>query len=234
MYFFIQGSCGGILSDDSRDTLRKKRKHEESDTTDDGGYSPTHPDIQYGKKEQRLLEKIHSNVTTKPYNPSSSKHDKIQLPTSPESVQNEKEVKPKIKSSKKNVLVERSISSHSLEEGEILSDDEIVGHEKEDREETEVKENKVNQGWWLEVPLSDSNTAAKNVNPPPVPAVKLPMDLLTRFYTSSTVLQKVSFEDRIMWLDPIYGNIQVSSGRYDRLKEILHQSKMMKRGKRRK
>lgn len=135
-----------------------------------------------------------------------------------------------IKPSMKKLPIERT----SLEDGEILSDDENIEDLKEDSEESDAKETKVNQGWWLDVPLSATNVKNKSISPPPIPTVKLPMDLLTRFYTSSTVLQKVSFEDRIMWLDPIYGNIQVSTGRYDRLKEILQQNKLMKKGRKKK
>jgi hypothetical protein len=120
---------------------------------------------------------------------------------------------------------QRNVSTESMEDGEIVSDED---GECEEKEECEGKDGKSNQGWWLTVPLTPSLKACKTLTPPPVPAIKLPMDLLTRFYTSSTSLQSVSFEDRIMWLDPIYGNIQVSTGRYDKLKEILQ--KKIKRG----
>lgn len=136
--------------------------------------------------------------------------------------------------SKQKEFLERASSSKSPEEGEIISDEEdgVVLETEEKQENVDENEVKVNQGWWLEVPLTSGNFKPKNLSPPPLPTVKLPMDLLTRFYTNSTVLQKVSFEDRIMWLDPIYGNIQVSTGRYDRLKEILQQKKTLKRGRR--
>ena len=112
-----------------------------------------------------------------------------------------------------------------LEEGEIQSDEENAGEEEEDEEEEEEEEEqeeKGETGWWLNEPLVQCQSKpAKKLSPPPQPRIKLPMEALSRFYTSSTVLQKLSFEDRIMWLDPVYGNLQIVSGRYEKLKDIL-------------
>ena len=113
-----------------------------------------------------------------------------------------------------------------LEEGEIQSDEENAGEEEEDEEEEEEEEEEQEEkgetGWWLNEPLVQCQSKpAKKLSPPPQPRIKLPMEALSRFYTSSTVLQKLSFEDRIMWLDPVYGNLQIVSGRYEKLKDIL-------------
>lgn len=105
----------------------------------------------------------------------------------------------------------------SLEEGEVISDEdgEVVEEEdKDDYPETTI-------GWWLKEPLGALSTMQPKLSPPPKPSVQLPLEALSRFYTNSTVLQKMSFEDRVMWLDPIYGNLQPVSGRYDRLRKLL-------------
>ena len=116
-----------------------------------------------------------------------------------------------------------------MEEGEVVSDEEGEG-ELVDEDEVEDKENeeevvddypKVIPGWWLGEPLDSVSETQPKLSPPPRPSVLLPLDALSRFYTNSTVLQKMSFEDRVMWLDPIYGNLQPVSGRYERLRKLL-------------
>jgi len=106
----------------------------------------------------------------------------------------------------------------SLEEGEVISDEEgeIV---EEENEEDDFPETTL--GWWLKDPLDAVSTTLPKLSPPPKPSVQLPLEALSRFYTNSTVLQKMSFEDRVMWLDPIYGNLQPVSGRYEKLRKLL-------------
>ena len=101
----------------------------------------------------------------------------------------------------------------SDEEGELVDEDE--------QEEVVDDYPKMTPGWWLSEPLHSLSTTQPKLSPPPKPSVQLPLDALSRFYTNSTVLQKMSFEDRVMWLDPIYGNLQPVSGRYDRLRKLL-------------
>ena len=114
----------------------------------------------------------------------------------------------------------RAKRKHSLEEGEVLSDEEAdVVEEEEEEEKGDHLETKT--GWWLEEPLTAASLIKPKISPPPNPSVRLPLEALSRFYTNSTVLQKMSFEDRVMWLDPIYGNLQPVSGRYDRLRKLL-------------
>ena len=105
----------------------------------------------------------------------------------------------------------------SLEEGEVISDED--GEVVEEDEEDDYPETTL--GWWLKEPLGTLSTTRPKLSPPPKPSVQLPLEALSRFYTNSTVLQKMSFEDRVMWLDPIYGNLQPVSGRYDRLRKLL-------------
>lgn len=106
----------------------------------------------------------------------------------------------------------------SLEEGEVVSDEdgEIIEEQDEDDDYPETT-----PGWWLKEPLGAVSTTQPKLSPPPKPSVQLPLEALSRFYTNSTVLQKMSFEDRVMWLDPIYGNLQPVSGRYDQLRKLL-------------
>lgn len=106
----------------------------------------------------------------------------------------------------------------SLEEGEVISDEDGELVEEED-EEDDFPETTL--GWWLKDPLHAVSTMQPKLSPPPKPSVQLPLEALSRFYTNSTVLQKMSFEDRVMWLDPIYGNLQPVSGRYEKLRKLL-------------
>lgn len=107
----------------------------------------------------------------------------------------------------------------SLEEGEVISDEEGEDVEEENDADDDYPETLL--GWWLKEPLVAVSTMQPKLSPPPKPSVQLPLEALSRFYTNSTVLQKMSFEDRVMWLDPIYGNLQPVSGRYDRLRKLL-------------
>lgn len=114
----------------------------------------------------------------------------------------------------------RAERKQSLEEGEVISDEEgDVVEEQGEEEEGDYPQTKT--GWWLQEPLSAVSLIKPKISPPPNPSVRLPLEALSRFYTNSTVLQKLSFEDRVMWLDPIYGNLQPVSGRYDRLRKLL-------------
>ncbi|XP_031561042.1 zinc finger CCHC domain-containing protein 8-like [Actinia tenebrosa] len=208
----------------------KRKKYEENIKDNDGGYSPSHPGIQCGTKEKELLERLHHNAPSR-ISPKSS--DDM-----PSTIANELPIPCELlnmtatqnKGSKlldRKARKQRKASSESVEDGEILSDEE---RKYEEKEEENGIEKESSQGWWLTEPLTPLLKPCTTLTPPPPPAVTLPMDLLTRFYTSSTSLHKVSFEDRIMWLDPIYGNIQVSSGRYDKLKDIL-QKKVKRRSR---
>lgn len=118
--------------------------------------------------------------------------------------------------------IKKRTARKSIEEGELISDDDVE-HELEEEEEEEVDDDypESTLGWWLKEPLVSVSTSQPKLSPPPNPAVQLPLEALSRFYTKSTVLQKMSFEDRVMWLDPIYGNLQPVSGRYDRLRKLL-------------
>ena len=111
----------------------------------------------------------------------------------------------------------------SKEEGEIVSDEEeSEGGDDEDGAEAAEEEVLVRTpGFWLQEPLSQLLEGEPRRRPPPPPPVLLPMEALTRFYTSSTVLQQHGLQDRFLLLDPIYGNVQVPSGRYERVKKIL-------------
>ena len=129
-----------------------------------------------------------------------------------------------ILSVKRRKARKRQKENLELEEGEIQSDEEVNIEEEEENEMVgeEEPQEKYQTGWWLKEPLSQCHAKPlKGLSPPPQPRIKLPMEALSRFYTSSTVLQKLSFEDRILWLDPVFGNLQLVSGRYERLKEIL-------------
>lgn len=203
-----------VLPHNPAATKRTKYEDMQEDVVVDssGGYSPSHPGVQYGTQEQELLQQYRKHSASKP-TPFTSK----ELHTEASSATN------KAKPQKIRRKVRRSV-----EEGEVVSDEE---GELDDVDESEVEETeeevaddypKVTPGWWLREPLdSVLATTQPKLSPPPKPSVQLPLDALSRFYTNSTVLQKMSFEDRVMWLDPIYGNLQPVSGRYDRLRKLL-------------
>ncbi|EDO46780.1 predicted protein [Nematostella vectensis] len=229
----------GTPTDSPHSKDRKRGRYDNNQSADEGGgYSPCHPGLQIGEEEEKLIKRL---------------HQKHHLPAVTPSPSPNTELKEKGGPSKRRVKRKR-ISTCSKEEGELSEEDgeekyqdyvtvdEWVASEEEEvqsegegvqTEEGGGKEGELKgyRDWWVEEPLAPSSKGhgKTHCSPPPLPAVKLPMDLLTRFYTSSTVLQKVSFEDRVMWLDPVYGNIQVSSGRYDKLKEILQKVKKRRR-----
>ena len=192
-------------------TPTKRRRYEDaSGGSDDGdrtGYSPAHPGVQYGAEEMELLKhyrKHSGSGRNMPYNLHSSVICCVEGNNVPGLLNEKANKKP---------------SRESLEEGEVISDED----EQDKDEEVEAEDDypPSTPGWWLREPLDSVSTTAPKLCPPPKPTVLLPLEALSRFYTNSTVLQKMSFEDRVMWLDPIYGNIQLVSGRYEKLKEIL-------------
>ena len=180
-------------------------KEEDGAQEDNTGYSPSHPGVQYGSEELELLKRYrkHSGSKTLPLNPA-------QQHTEPNSSTQNGEPKKVIKRA----------TRESIEEGEVISDDE-TGVELQEDEDAEDDYPETTPGWWLKKPLDPVATTQPKLSPPPKPPVQLPLEALSRFYTKSTVLQKMSFEDRVMWLDPIYGNLQPVSGRYDRLRKLL-------------
>jgi len=186
---------------------RTKYDHKEQVGTqeDNTGYSPSHPGVQYGSEELELLKRYrkHSGSKSMPPIP-------VQQHTEPNGSTQNGEPKKII----------RRTTRKSIEEGEVISDDEIEV-ELQEEEEAEDDYPETALGWWLKEPLDPVSTTQPKLSPPPKPPVQLPLEALSRFYTKSTVLQKMSFEDRVMWLDPIYGNLQPVSGRYDRLRKLL-------------
>lgn len=180
-------------------------KEEDGAQEDNTGYSPSHPGVHCGSEELELLKHYRKNSGSKamPLIPA-------QQHTQPDSsTQNGKPKK----------IIQRT-TRKSIEEGEVISDDEIEVELQED-EEVEDDYPETTLGWWLKEPLDPVSTTHPKLSPPPKPQVQLPLEALSRFYTKSTSLQKMSFEDRVMWLDPIYGNLQPVSGRYDRLRKLL-------------
>ena len=166
---------------------------EDSSQENNTGYSPSHPGVQYGTQEQELLKRYrrHSASKAPPH--------------------------PLTESNSTNHSKNKEKRRKSLEEGEVISDEE--GEVDEEEEEDDFPETTL--GWWLKEPLDAVSTTQPKLSPPPKPSVQLPLEALSRFYTNSTVLQKMSFEDRVMWLDPIYGNLQPVSGRYEKLRQLL-------------
>lgn len=180
-------------------------KEEDGAQEDNTGYSPSHPGVHCGSEELELLKRYRKNSGSKamPLIPA-------QQHTDPDS---------STQNGKPKRIIQRT-TRKSLEEGEVISDDEIEVELQED-EEVEDDYPETTLGWWLKEPLDPVSTTHPMLSPPPKPHVQLPLEALSRFYTKSTSLQKMSFEDRVMWLDPIYGNLQPVSGRYDRLRKLL-------------
>lgn len=265
----------------------KKGRYDDIGEESEGGYSPTHPILQYGEAEKSLMkqyrhathnkhkESLATNSPTlnppplpaetppktplppplptqtppctpqqpkSPYPPPVPSETPPRTPAPPPLPKGTPPLTPHqtkatvgdsgsyfvtpILHGKQRKSGKRQRKEVDLEEGEIDSDEEEWREEAEEdveeEEEEEEREEKCETGWWLKEPLSQCHSKPlKKVSPPPQPRIKLPMEALSRFYTSSTVLQKLSFEDRILWLDPVYGNLQLVSGRYERLKEIL-------------
>ena len=189
----------GSPQDKINGDLPQKRGRYEDSGSDGGGYSPAHPGVECGKAEMQLLKR---------YRRRSAEHkDRAPLPASPPP---QRPPLPDGPAAGKR--------RRSREEGELVSGDEEEGEEEEEEEEEAPQRT---PEFWLKEPLVQTQDKERKPRPPPKPPVVLPMDALTRFYTSCTVLQKMSFEDRVMWLDPVYGNVQVVSGRYEKLKKIL-------------
>lgn len=186
---------------------RAKYDYKEDDGAqeDHTGYSPSHPGVQYGAEELELLKRHRKHSGSESMPP---------IPT-----QQHTEPNSSTRNGKPTKLIKRT-TRNSIEEGEVISDDEIEV-ELQEEEEAEDDYPDTTLGWWLKEPLDPVSTTEPKFSPPPRPPVQLPLEALSRFYTKSTVLQKMSFEDRVMWLDPIYGNLQPVSGRYDRLRKLL-------------
>lgn len=179
----------------------KRTKYDDADEDDDNtGYSPSHPGFQHGSQELELLKRHRKH--------SGSNSTTCDVALQSSSTDNDH---PKAKT--------KRTARNSIEEGELISDEE--GELVKEEEETGDDYPETTLGWWLTEPLDSASTTQPKLSPPPKPSVQLPLEALSRFYTNSTVLQKMSFEDRIMWLDPIYGNLQPVSGRYDKLRKLL-------------
>ena len=74
--------------------------------------------------------------------------------------------------------------------------------------------------WWLSEPLQSSGTKINpELIPPPFPLKSLPLHKISQILPGE--MNHVSFQDRNMYLDPIFGNLQARTGRYDKLKTIL-------------
>ena len=186
---------------------RTKYDYKEDGAQEDNtGYSPSHPGVQYGSEELELLKRYRKHSESK------------SMPAIP--TQQHTEPNSSTQNGEPTKIIKRATRKSSIEEGEVISDDEI---EVELQEEEEAADDypATTLGWWLKEPLDPVSTTQPKFSPPPKPPVQLPLEALSRFYTKSTVLQKMSFEDRVMWLDPIYGNLQPVSGRYDRLRKLL-------------
>lgn len=95
-----------------------------------------------------------------------------------------------------------------LEDGEIA-----------DSPETET--NLADQpSWWLKEPLNAQlRNDKEEFVPPPFPLRPLPLHKISQILPGE--LNHISSEDRSQWLDPVFGNLQVRTGRYDKLKTIL-------------
>ena len=76
------------------------------------------------------------------------------------------------------------------------------------------------RSWWMTEPfVVHSKKVKQEVTPPPFPLLPLPLHKISQILPGE--LNHISFEDRSRWLDPIFGNLQVRTGRFDRLKTIL-------------
>ena len=74
--------------------------------------------------------------------------------------------------------------------------------------------------WWLKKPLvSHFKKETQEFMPPPFPLRPLPLHKISQILPGE--LNHITFEDRSRWLDPIFGNLQVRTGRFDKLKKIL-------------
>jgi hypothetical protein len=99
--------------------------------------------------------------------------------------------------------------SHNTE----LEDGEIA----DSPENTDVVEQ---PSWWLKEPLvMHFKKETEEFIPPPFPLRPLPLHKISQILPGE--LNHVSFEDRSRWLDPIFGNLQVRTGRFEKLKTIL-------------
>ena len=76
------------------------------------------------------------------------------------------------------------------------------------------------QPWWLKEPLvAHFKTGGQEFMPPPFPLTPLPLHKISQILPGE--LNHISFEDRSRWLDPVFGNLQVRTGRFEKLKTIL-------------
>ena len=74
--------------------------------------------------------------------------------------------------------------------------------------------------WWLKEPLvGHFKKGTGEFQPPPFPLTPLPLHKISQILPGE--LNHISFEDRSRWLDPIFGNLQVRTGRFEKLKTIL-------------
>ena len=74
--------------------------------------------------------------------------------------------------------------------------------------------------WWLKKPLVPHiKKETQEFMPPPFPLTPLPLHKISQILPGE--LNHITFEDRSRWLDPIFGNLQVRTGRFDKLKKIL-------------
>ena len=147
----------------------KKRKYQENIEEDDGGYSPSHPGIKCGALEKELLERLHHSTPSRIHSKSTKviPADTTNEPPIPCELSNmiekqNEDGKPLERKARK----QRKASYESVEDGEIVSDEEVQCIEKE--EENNIKE-KSNQGWWLTVPLEPTLKPCTTLNPPPPP-----------------------------------------------------------------
>lgn len=76
------------------------------------------------------------------------------------------------------------------------------------------------QSWWMKEPLvAHFKTGGQEFMPPPFPLTPLPLHKISQILPGE--LNHISFEDRSRWLDPVFGNLQVRTGRFEKLKTIL-------------
>ena len=79
--------------------------------------------------------------------------------------------------------------------------------------------------WWLKTPLVPHyKKGTQEFVPPPFPLIPLPLHKISQILPGE--LNHISFEDS-RWLDPVFGNVQVRTGRFEKLKKILsvHENK---------
>lgn len=76
------------------------------------------------------------------------------------------------------------------------------------------------QIWWLKQPLvAHFKKDDETFQPPPFPLTSLPLHKISQILPGQ--LNHISLEDRSRWFDPIFGNLQVRTGRFEKLKTIL-------------